>query len=592
MIRTSYWTHIETNILGDEETPTHDMQKKFWRHVKAVKKDRVGVAPLKDNNELTSDAKTKATLINKQYQSVFSKEDPTNIPDPIEPPSPEMPEISVSRDGVLKLLLNLKENKASGPDLIPPRILKIAAQPLSLCLTILFNASLSTSIVPQDWKRANITPVFKKGERSKASNYRPVSLTCICSKMLEHIVVSQMMDHFDSHNILVDCQHGFRSNRSCETQLLSLSQDLHQHLENRKQVDMIVLDFSKAFDKVPHHRLLRKLRNYGIHGSTLCWIASFLLGRKQRVVIDGETSDWADVESGVPQGTVLGPILFLAYINDLPRCVRANVRLFADDCVLYRVVDSAADCLALQEDLVFLEQWEDSWCMSFNPGKCSTITITRKHHPLSHPYTLHSEVLQTVDSATYLGIELSSNLTWAMHINKMCSKANKQLAFLRRNLKINSPDIKATAYKGLIRPLLEYCACVWDPHHQKYIDQLEMVQRRAARYVLNQYSRTESVTAMIDKLGWELLEQRRMNIRLTMFYKIENSLVAVPLPPSISRPIRTNPGYPHRYIIPKSRTDSYKFSFFPHTISQWNCIPPAIACKESLPSFKAAFASA
>lgn len=246
-----------------------------------------------------------------------------------------MPEIDISREGILKQLLDQKEKKACGPDLIPPRVLKSAAQPISFCLEVIFKASLSTGSVPHDWRQANITPVYKKGERFKASNYRPVSLTCICSKILEHIVVSNMMKHFDKNNILSDCQHGFRPKRSCETQLISLTEELHQNLENKEQVDMVVLDFSKAFDKVPHKRLLSKLWNYGVRGNTHGWIQSFLVDRTQRVVVDGEASDWVHVESGVPQGTVLGPVLFLAFINDLPRSVQSRVCLFADDCVIY-----------------------------------------------------------------------------------------------------------------------------------------------------------------------------------------------------------------------------------------------------------------
>ena len=148
-----------------------------------------------------------------------------------------MSDIVVSQDGILKLLLELKVNKASGPDLIPAPILKLAASPLSHCLTIIFQASLSTGTVPEDWKQANITPVFKKGERFKATNYRPVSLTCICSKLLEHVVVSQLRDHFDANSILADCQHEFRAQRSCETQLISLTQEVHQRLEDKKQVE-------------------------------------------------------------------------------------------------------------------------------------------------------------------------------------------------------------------------------------------------------------------------------------------------------------------------------------------------------------------
>ena len=224
--------------------------------------------------------------------------------------------------------------------------------------------------------------------------------------------------------------------RSCETQLLSLAQELHQNLEDKEQIDMVVLDFSKAFDKVPHKRLMAKLHNYGIKSPTHNWIESFLVNRKQRVVVDGEESEWADVQSGVPQGTVLGPILFLAFINDLPDSVKANTRLFADDCVVYRSVKSDEDCEALQSDLAHLEEWERKWCMHFNPDKCNTISITRKKKRINFQYTLHGQNLKRVDSATYLGVELQSDLTWSKHINKTAMKANRQLGFLKRNIPI------------------------------------------------------------------------------------------------------------------------------------------------------------
>ena len=178
---------------------------------------------------------------------------------------------------------------------------------------------------------------------------------------------------------------------------------------------MIVLDFSKAFDKVPHQRLMTKLWNYGIQGSTYAWIKSFLLGWSQRVVVDGETSDWVPVESGVPQGTVLGPVLFLAFINDRPKCVKSNVRLFADDCVLYREIDNETDCASLQSDLRKLEMWEDHWCMSFNASKCSSISITRKITKIVHNYTLHNQVLDSVSCATYLSVWNSPQISPGLH---------------------------------------------------------------------------------------------------------------------------------------------------------------------------------
>ena len=218
----------------------------------------------------------------------------------------------------------------------------------------------------------------------------------------------------------------FRSQRSCESQLISLTQELHEKLEEKSQVEMIVLDFSKAFDKVPHKRLMKKLWNYGVRGKTHSWIQSFLTTRQQRVAVDGENSDWVSVDSGVPQGTVLGPTLFLAFINDLVRAAKhSQVRLFADDCVLYREVKNQEDCELLQADLENLEKWEEKWSMSFNPDKCNSISITRKRNKLCHSYKLHNQDLKQVSSTPYLGVELSSDLTWHDQINKVCSKGNK-----------------------------------------------------------------------------------------------------------------------------------------------------------------------
>jgi len=590
-IRKSYWNHVENNILINDEQNFGETQKKFWKHVKSLKKDRTGTAPLKDNGLLYSDAKSKADILNRQYQSVFSHEDLNNIPEPDDIERPAMSEITVGEEGVFKMLSKVKENKASGPDQLPSKILKIAAKPLSRCLTLIFNASLVSGTLPQDWCTANITPVFKKGERFKAANYRPVSLTCICSKLLEHIIVSQVMDHFDEYSILSDCQHGFRSRLSCETQLISLTQELHERLEEKSQVDMTVLDFSKAFDKVPHQRLMRKLWRYGVRGQTHSWIEAFLTNRRQRVVVDGECSEWVSVDSGVPQGTVLGPLLFLTFINDLPKAVRnSKVRLFADDCVVYRKVASESDCDLLQDDLQHLENWENTWLMSFNASKCNSISITRKKKKIHHSYTLHNQILEHVPSTRYLGVDISSDLTWKNHIDRTCAKANRQLAFLRRNLQIQNTKVKASAYLGLVRPITEYCSTVWDPHHQKYKDHLEAVQRRAARFVHNTYQRIAPVTEMINRLGWEDLETRRLKARLTMFFKIKHNLVAIPLPDFIAHPLRTTPRLPSEFGNLFAGTEAYRNSFYVKTLRTWN-LHPSFYSLDSLPSFKDAMDS-
>ena len=253
-------------------------------------------------------------------------------------PPPPMDTITISTEGVQKLLDALDPNKAAGPDEIPARILKLTAEEIAPVLTLIFQRSIDTGEIPVSWLRANITPIFKKGDRTLASNYRPVSLTSICSKLLEHIIHSQIMRHLDHYKVLTDKQHGFRRGHSCESQLILTIQDLANSLDKKSQIDIAIMDFSKAFDVVPHNRLIRKLHGYGIQNSTLSWISNFLQTRSQRVVVSGEKSEWSKVRSGVPQGTVLGPLLFLLYINDLPDNISSSIRLFADDCIMYREV--------------------------------------------------------------------------------------------------------------------------------------------------------------------------------------------------------------------------------------------------------------
>ena len=353
-LREAQWQYIN-NILvtGLEENDT----RPFWKYVKSQKQEQFGVAPLLKNGVMHNDSKQKATILNEQFQSVFTRDSDAEIPPLFGDASPEMPDFAITTSGVQKLLDGVKPNKASGPDGIPCRFLKELSVELAPVVAKLFSQSLNSGHLPQDWLRANVAPIYKKSNRHKAENYRPVSLTCVLCKLLEHIVCKHVMTHLESHNILSEVQHGFRKEHSCESQLLVTLHDLMRYYDQKTQTDVAVLDFSKAFDTVPHHKLLAKLDHYGIRGKAHAWIAAFLKGRTQKVVVDGVSSDAVDVVSGVPQGTVLGPILFLIHINDLPSHVKSTVRLFADDCLLYRPIHSTVDQDILQSDLDALEVW-------------------------------------------------------------------------------------------------------------------------------------------------------------------------------------------------------------------------------------------
>lgn len=499
-----------------------------------------------------------------------------------------MLEIHVKVEGIEKLLKNLDPSKATGPDQIPARILKQFATEFAPHLTTIFNVSLSKGDVPEDWRHANVIPIFKKGDKYLASNYRPVSLTCICCKLLEHIVVTNILKHLDHYNILVDCQHGFRSKRSCETQLLTLSHELLNNLHSGVQTDMIILDFSKAFDKVPHKKLLRKLDNYGIRGNTWNWVSAFLSNRMQQVALDGEVSSQLPVVSGVPQGSVLGPLLFLIFINDLPASVTSKTRLFADDCILYRPILKQEDTVTLQNDLNNLAEWEKMWGMQFHPEKCNSLTVTRSQSTYKTSYILKGHTLESVETAKYLGVTISHDMNWDKHIHNITAKANKILGFLRRNLQIKNEDTKSLAYKSMVRSNLEYCASVWSPHTEKLKGKIEQVQRRAARYVTNNYRNTSSVTAMLNHLQWPTLENRRNISRVTMLYKITNNLVAVnPELYLTHQPILYTRNYnPLQYTVFTTRTNYYKYSFFPYTVTLWNSLPYTVVSAGSLDQFK------
>ena len=292
------------------------------------------VSPLKQKGNMISDSKGKADILVEQFQSVFTKITDSIMPNMSNRTIPKMDEIVIDNKGVEKLLSNLKTSISTGPDSIPNLVLKNCATELSMGLSTIFQYSIDTGSLPSDWRDANISPVIKKGDSHLAENYRPVSLTSISCKLLEHILCSQILKHFEQFNVLTKLNHGFRSGFSTETQLLVTLQDLLKSFDKKKiQMDVAILDFSKVFDTVPHDKLLYKMNRYGVQGNTLKWLSSFLKDRTMNVVVEGEESKSVKVESGAPQGTVLGPLMFSCHINDLPDSVQSQVRLFADDCL-------------------------------------------------------------------------------------------------------------------------------------------------------------------------------------------------------------------------------------------------------------------
>ena len=304
--------------------------------------------------------------------------------------------------------------------------------------------------------------------------------------------------------------------------------------------------------------------------------------------MDGASSSPAPVLSGVPQGSVLGPLLFLAYINDINKHLSegTKIRLFADDSLLYRIIRTEEDSATLQKDLDTLQAWEIENKMEFHPDKCQVLRITNKHTPIQVPYNIHNVLLSVVPSAKYLGVHIDSKISWNTQCSSLCNKANSTLAFLQRNLSGCPQDVKEKTFNTLVRPILEYGCSVWDPHKSWQIADLEKVQKRAARFVTGNYSLVEGNSKKnLSDLGWPLLAERRARAKLITLFKARQGVIDLPLD-DLTPVGRTTRNSDLKYRIPQSSVDSHLHSFFPSSIRLWNNLPQHTKACDSVASFK------
>ena len=560
--------------------------KRLGALIKSKQHDHLGVALLKEGNIIYCGPIQKANILNRQFISVFTDDTKTSIPDPGSSQYPSMKDITASCEGVVKLLKNLKPHKAAGPDDIPLMLLKEAADEIAPAITLLFQASLNPGNTPSTWHKALVVPIFKKGSKSDASNYRPISLTSVLCNLCEHILHSTIPTHLANHKIPYDAQHGFRKRRSWDTQLLLALNDFARGLEDKSQTDIIFLDFAKALEKVSHQGLLKKAYYYGIRGHTIKWIESFLDNRSQQVVIDGHISIDAKITSGVPQDSVLGPFLFLIYINDLPNCVKNSVcHLFADDCHLYQRIRSCKDSNKLQADLDQLQKWESIWLMEFHTSKCQVISITNKAKPIIGKYQIHDHTLEQVNCAKYLGIYIISKIAINAHVDAIVKKVNSTRVFLARNIPRCCRKVKQMAYTTYIRPTVEYASPVWVPHTKRNTNKIEMVQHRCARYVTGNFDRTSSVTSLLNYLSWPSLEERQRQYRLAVMYRIPHDQVDIHWQSFLIKTSSCTRGHSCRLFVPFCKNHVYASSFFPRTSKDWNNLTFDPADAPSLDTF-------
>ena len=330
-----------------------------------------------------SDNLEMAKILNGFFSSTFTKENLSNLPEPskraMNGRNLELNDISIDEEKVRRTLDKLQDNKAAGVDGINSTFLKNGIDGMVIPLVKIFQNSLQTGQVPKDWRLANVTALFKKGSKKEPGNYRPVSLTSQIGKMFERILKDDLVNYLESNSLLYDSQHGFRKNKSCLTNLLEFLHVVTEGLDKGEPIDVIYLDFSKAFDKVPHKRLMLKLKAMGIGGRVSKWIEAWLGNRRQRVVLNGEFSEWEEVTSGVPQGSVLGPILFLLFINDLDEGIINRILKFADDTKVIGRVGTQDQIMELRQDIHKLIDWSMDWQIMFNVEKCKVMHLGNKN---------------------------------------------------------------------------------------------------------------------------------------------------------------------------------------------------------------------
>lgn len=466
----------------------------------------------------------------KGFCSVFTVDDgnqPTCQPSKTKQTSP----ITINPNGILKQLRELDKKKGAGPDGLSPALLQFLSIYIYKPLSNLFQYSLDTGNVPHDWREANVVPLYKKGSRTDPLNYRPISLTSIISKILEHVISHDINSYLETNGLFADCQHGFRRHHGCETQLLTTITDLTNSYDLNIPTDIAVLDFQKAFDVVSHPKLILKLFSSGIHPSTIEWIRSWLSHRNLAVTVNGVRSQNHKVSSGVPQGSVLGPLLFLLFINDMPDSIHfSNLRLFADDSLLYKQIVSDSDSSQLQEDLDNLATWAETWQMSFNTGKCEHMRVarpTKQHDSSSIPeYSFSNDKLSYVNNIKYLGVFIDNQLSFDRHISEVCKKATSTLHMLMRNLKRARKKTRTIAYKTICRPILEYASQSWCPYKSKHIKSIEAINRKAFRWA-NFKKKFDRITDMMAEEGWQSLVERRHANDIKMYFKILSGTAAI-----------------------------------------------------------------
>ena len=582
-----------------------DNPKVFYGYAKKHATIRNEISALATQEGYITEKEAIANIFQSQFSSVFS--DPNSSE--IEEPNSTVPNISIPMaddrsqildEEVLAAIEELKVNSSPGPDGVPSILLKRCASALVYPIKVLMQKSIDEKLVPSFYKSSHICPLFKKGDRAKAENYRPVSKTSHVIKTHERILRKKIVNYFEINSLFSLNQHGFRSKRNTMTQLLQHFDAIYEGLAKNMDTDSIYLDYEKAFDKVDHILLWFKLMRYKLPQLLVDWISSFLSHREQTVLIGGKMSRPHNVVSGVPQGSVLGPVLFLIFINDIENCVgRSSIGFFADDTRISRQVASSLDMQILQEDLYSVMSWSKRNNMKLhsqkfelmihraNPvGMASELPFHIHHHAYQLPC---GSTLYETSNLRDLGVQVSASGTWTNHINQVVEKAKGVSAWVLSVFKSRERDVMMTLYKSLIRSHLEYCSPVWNPHKVEDIKKLEEVQRQYTRKItglgdLNYYERL----ATLDLLSIQRRRERYIVIHMwKMLYgeapKLESISFRTPSRLGIQAELP-----PLRRSARQANQSLFDESFAMSGPTLWNVLPAHLHTMSKFQSFKTA----
>lgn len=521
------------NFMRFSEERIKSHPRLFWSYVKSIFSSHGVPKTMFYKNLETSDGGLICDLFNDHFHSVFEPNNSPqnyNILNPPSDPAIDLHTIDINVKLVQEYLASVNVHKGAGPDGVHPLLIKRCSSALAIPVTLLFQRSLLEGCVPNIWKCAWVTPVPKGQVSPNIEKYRPISKLCQFSKIFEKIITDKLFEVVRRH-IIVN-QHGFFKGRSVDSNLVIFTSEILSAMDKGFSVDAIYTDFAKAFDKICHSTLLKKLWELGIHGDLFRWIKSYVERRSQSVILGGYTSKSKLISSGVPQGSHLGPLLFIIFINDIIKVFsHSNVLLYADDTKIYRVIRDDVDHNLLQEDLNSFEEYCKINHLTLNLDKCYVISFTKKKNPCNYDYKLFNRNLTRVTQIRDLGVIMDSKLTFIPHIESVLQKSYKQLGFILRVTKpFRLPLTYKILYNSYVRSHLEFACAVWNPYFATHVKRLERVQKKFIKSL--DYRTGNTYTNYNDSLkrhNFQLLEQRRECVDSTLLYKIINGHLDVPL---------------------------------------------------------------